>query len=1221
MQEAKYKVRKFGPITERRDYSVTKQSLPLFDILEVGKESFKLFIEERVKKCLKEIYPITSSKGDVSLQLSDPNNFIKWEFPFKGDEEGKEIKKCKAKGTNFSAKLHVQLKSEVTSSGIVEPSSVLLGEIPYMTSGGSFIINGSEKVIVSQLIRSPGAYFGLNVRNKQSSDLFNKLEILPRIGSWIEVSHKVTSSTLDTVKIKIDKSKNINLATFLGSFGLTKSAIHKLFGDSDLLNETLSRDKILSAYDEKENEERAKKENANLPEGAEKRFAHLELMNACQSELFSSLRKGDRSSTQAIRSLIPGMLFDKKRYSLSETGRYMLNLKLSVLDRIVNTYLAEDVKVANGKIYPKGTHIDHKIAKEIHDAMLSGDIHSKTIPSIDPKLVYFDLNVKNNEKNLEKRVKYVAIKVYPSKTWMLEKADKPVKVIGTDPKATEQHLILPDIIAAINYYFNLLDGIGQDDDPDSLTNKRIVSVGELLEGQLTIALAKLEKTTRERMGAKEATKVTPKNVTNNKLITNQMKTFFNSSKFSQFMDQINPLAEVSNKRRVTSLGPGGLNRDTAQFEVRDVHSTHYGRICPIETPEGQNIGLILNFATFAKVDDLGFLKTPYFKVNNGVVDYNDVRYLTASEEIGYSFAQSSVEVNEENRIVSPVLTIRRNYNYTIGTPNDIDFIEVSSKQIVSVAAAAIPFLENDDANRALMGSNMQRQAVPLIQSEAPLVATGIEADIAKFSSYNLTAKNEGTVVFVDGTKIKIEKPNGKIDQYSLRNFERSNQGTLIQQRPIVRAGDYVKEGDLLVDGTSFKDGEMALGKNVLVGFTTYKGYNFEDAVIINERLVKDDVFTSIHIEEHSIQFRNSRAGNDELTADIPHLSRAAGRHLDENGIVRVGSEVSPGDVLVGRTSPKGEENPTQEEKLLAAILGQRPLNVKDTSLKVKNGHGGTIIHTEILSRDQGDVLEEGVDKIVKVSVAQKRKIKVGDKMAGRHGNKGVISIVLPEEDMPYLEDGTPLDIMLNPQGVPSRMNIGQVLELHLGMAAKKLGVKFVTPSFDGVKKNDIEDALVEAGLDKTGKQVIIDPITGRKFDKPISVGVMYMLKLNHMVDDKMHARSIGPYSLITQQPLGGKSQNGGQRFGEMETWAIESYGAANVLQEILTYKSDDIAGRNELYTALVLDKKLPTAGLPESFNVLSYELKGLGMKLDIETEKFDEDGSMMQHLEGEDHNE
>ncbi|VEU74950.1 DNA-directed RNA polymerase subunit beta [Mycoplasmopsis citelli] len=1193
MSQQNYKIRKFGPKTIRRDYSVTKHSYPVEDILSTSKESFTLFIKKKIQEQLLEIYPIEAANKQVSLDYV--KNSLRLELPFKkSTSESEEIKKCKAKGINFSVKVYATLKREITGTGEVNTDEVLIGEIPYMTSGGSFIINGSEKVIVSQLIRSPGAYFGLNVRNKQSDDLFNKVEVLPRIGSWIEISHKTTSNTLDTVKVKIDKNKNVNLGTFLGSFGLGQDEIIKLFGKSELLEETIRKNKFIS------NGEISKEE----------------LIDLCQEELFRGLRKGDRISEESKKSLLPGILFDKKRYNLSVTGRYMLNNKLSVVDRITNTYLAQDVKTKSGEIlYHKNTLITINIAKEIAEGFKEGILALETIPGIDVEHVYHKL-IKNN-KNLGKRNKIAKIKVYPNKKWMLEKADEPVLVIGNDPRSTEAHLLISDIVAVVNYYFNLIEGIGQDDDPDALTNKRIVSVGELLEGQLSVALAKLEKTTRERMGAKAPEKVTGKNVTNNKLVTNQMKTFFNLSKLSQFMDQINPLSEVSNKRRVTSLGPGGLNRDTAQFEVRDVHSTHYGRICPIETPEGPNIGLILNYATFAKVNELGFLQTPYFRVKDGIVNYDEVVYLTAAEEIGYAFAQSSVKVDDNNKIITPTLTIRKDYNYVIGTPLDVDFIEVSSKQIVSLAATAIPFLENDDANRALMGSNMQRQAVPLLEAEAPYVATGIEADIAKYSSYNLTAKNAGEVVLVDGSRIHVKQEGGVTDRYFLRNFERSNQGTIIQQKPIVEVGQMVQKGDLLVDGSSFKDGEMALGKNVLVGFTTWNGYNFEDAIIISERLVKDDVYTSIHIEEQTIQFRSSRAGEDQLTRDdIPNVSKYSIRHLDEQGIVRVGSEVVAGDVLVGRISPKGEDNPTQEEKLLMAILQQRPQNVKDTSLKVKNGHNGTVIHVEVLSREKGDVLEDGIDKIVKVSVAQKRKIKVGDKMAGRHGNKGVISIVLPEEDMPYLEDGTPLDIMLNPQGVPSRMNIGQVLELHLGMAARKLGVKFVTPSFDGVKKKDIEDALVEAGLDKSGKQTLIDPITGRKFDKPISVGVMYMLKLNHMVDDKMHARSVGPYSLITQQPLGGKSQNGGQRFGEMETWAIESYGATNVLQEILTYKSDDISGRNALYSALVSDtKEIPSPGIPESFNVLSNELKGLGMKLELSQQDSNEEEKINQYLE------
>ncbi|MEA4115373.1 DNA-directed RNA polymerase subunit beta [Mycoplasma sp. 744] len=1181
-----YKIRKFGPITERRDYSTTKQTLNIPDFLATSKESFEWFKKVGIEESLREHYPIIASNGKLTLEYIHSSAYL--EMP-----TGKEydaVADARVKGINYAAKLYAKFKVTVTETGVEQTDTVFLGEIPLMTSGGSFIINGNEKVIVSQLIRSPGAYFGRGVRNKQSDDLFNKLEVIPRIGSWLEISHKVTTKNIDTVKIKIDKNKNVLLSTFLMALGLSNEDMINLFGNSAELNETIKRDRRL----------------ADNGETLETKIKN------CQEELFSIIRRGDRVTEESVTNLIPGILFNKKRYSLSQTGRYMLNKKLNLVDRISDTILAQFLVIKNDQdqileLEP-GTEINHKLALLIQKNFDNGFLATKDIPGIKTEIVYGKLVTGNNPvKNLKKMTKMISLLVYPNRKW-LDRGKEAVLVIGNDPKSTETHLIISDIIAAINYYFNLLNGIGNDDDPDSLTNKRIVAVGELVQNQLNVVLTRLEKTTRERMGAKEPEKVTPKNVTNNKLVSNQMKTFFNSSKLSQFMDQINPLAEISNERRITSLGPGGLNRDTAQFEVRDVHATHYGRICPIETPEGPNIGLILNFATYAKVNEYGFLQTPYYKVENGIVLYDQVEYLTAIDEINFYIAQSTVKVDENNKIIDEQITMRHNYTYVIGNPMQIDYIEVASNQMVSVAAGCIPFLENDDANRALMGSNMQRQAVPLLQTEAPYVATGLEAAIAKYSSANIIAKNDGVVEYVDGSKIKIRNTKGNIDTYSLKIFQRSNQDTVVHQRPIVKIGQTVSKGDLLVDGSSFKYGELALGKNLVVAFTTFKGYNYEDAIILNERLVKDDVLTSIHIEEHTIQFRTSRIGDDELTIDIPNVSKASIRHLDENGIVKLGSEVVPGDVLVGRVSPKGDDNPSQEEKLLSAVLGQRLTNVKDTSLKVKNGHGGTVIAVEVLNRDSNAQFEDGVDKIVKVSVAVKRKIRVGDKMSGRHGNKGVVSIILPEEDMPYLEDGTPVDVMLNPQGVPSRMNIGQILEIHLGMAAKSLDCKFVTPTFDGIKKEEIYNVIKEAKLPESGKQYLIDPITGEKFDNPVSVGVMYMLKLNHMVDDKMHARSVGPYSLITQQPLGGKSQNGGQRFGEMETWALESYGATNVLQEILTYKSDDINGRNKLYAALAADKPLPKSGIPESFNVLSYELKGLKMKFDLtyEEDKSDE---------------
>ncbi|WP_334199161.1 DNA-directed RNA polymerase subunit beta [Mycoplasma struthionis] len=837
------------------------------------------------------------------------------------------------------------------------------------------------------------------------------------------------------------------------------------------------------------------------------------------------------------------------------------------------------------------------MARKIHEEFKLGIIPMWNLPDINEYVYGNQLEQPGNEK-LASRLSVPSVWIYPTENDMIH--DQKVLVLGNDPTADENFLLIPDLIATISYYFNLLSKVGVDDDPDSLINKRIVTIGELLQNQFRVGLIKLEKNTRERISTKDIDKITPKNVTNNKPIFNQFKSFFNTSKLSQFMDQCNPLAEISNKRRITSLGPRGLNRDTAQFEVRDVHPTHFGRICPIETPEGPNIGLILNLASFSQIDKFGFIQSPYFRVRNRRVDFSEPVYLTAIEEAGFTFAQSTVNI-EDGVIVDERVMARKDNEFIEVSADDVDYLGVSSRQMTSIAASAIPFLENDDANRALMGSNMQRQAVPVLFPEAPLVATGVEADIAKYSSTNIRANRAGIVEYVDAEVIKIKpedaSKNSKLDLYHLRTFERSNQGTLIHQVPLVKKGQHIEAGDLLVDGPSMKNGEMALGKNVLVGFTTWHGYNYEDAVVLSERLVKDDVYTSIHIEEQTIQFRQSKAGEDWLTTDIPNVSNHAKRFLNENGIVRVGSEVTAGDILVGRTSPKGEENPTPEEKLMAAIFGQKTASRKDTSLKVKHGHNGTVVAVEVLSRESGDQLEDGIEIIVKVSIAQKRKIKVGDKMAGRHGNKGVVSIVLPVEEMPYLEDGTPLDIVLNPQGVPSRMNIGQVLELHLGLAAKKLNTKFVTPIFDGISHNQIKEILEEANIDASGKSVVYDGQTGQPFDHPISVGIMYYLKLYHMVDDKMHARSVGPYSLITQQPLGGKSQNGGQRFGEMETWAIESYGAANVLQELLTYKSDNIAGRNQLYNALARNTRLPKPGMPESFNVLSYELRSLGIKL------------------------
>lgn len=1164
-----YELKKFGPITERRDYSNTKHELEIQDFLVMQKESYEWLLKKGLEETFNEIYPIKSNNDKIIIDYIKKSVKIQ-----KPKNEYQAIQEAKQKGTTYNAKIFAKLRKTVTETGEIKEEEILFGEIPVMTSGASFIVNGSEKIIVSQLIRSSGAYYGLSVRNKQTDDLFNKLELLPKFGSWIEIFHRVTGNTVDSVKIKIDKQKSILLSVFLRAFGLTKETISKLFGNSENLQETLRKDK----YGDQ---------------------------NDCAEAIYQIIRKGDRITPESVANLLPNILFNERRYNLSRTGRYVINNKLKLSNRLVDTILAEDLiaddtnenYIKGQVIFKKGHKFTFQDSLLINQLYNDGILKYVIIPDIKADIVY-GKQLETNPK-LKNKIKMSMIKVYANEQ-KYKANEEPSLILGNDQTVTDTILVISDIIAAVSYYFNLLDGIGIDDDPDSLINKKITLVGELLQNQFKVGLTKVERNTKERMASKEIDKITPKNVTNNKPIYNQFKAFFNSSKLSQFMDQINPLGEISNKRRLTSLGPGGLNRETAQFEVRDVHPTHYGRICPIETPEGPNIGLILNLATYARINEYGFLTTPYYKVNNGVVDYSKPIYLTAAEELGFTFAQSTIDVNEKNEIISQNITVRKNHEFIIVSPKEVDYIDVASRQITSIAAAAIPFLENDDANRALMGSNMQRQAVTLIKSEAPIVGTGIEASVAKYSAGNIKARKNGEVVFVDSTKIKVKTlDSDEVIVYNLKQFEKSNQGTLVHQKPLVKLGDQVYENQLLTDGSSFENGEMALGKNLLVAFSTWNGYNYEDAIIINERLVKDDVLTSIHIEEQSIQFRTSKTGNDQLTAEIPNTSTVSKRFLDENGIVTIGSEVSDGDILVGRVSPKGEHNPTPEEKLMAAIFGSRDSNLLDTSLKVKHGQAGTVINVEILSRDQGDVLEDGVDKIVKVFIAQKRKIKVGDKLAGRHGNKGVISVILPEEDMPHLEDGTTVDIVLNPQGVPSRMNLGQILELHLGYAGKKLGTKFVSPSFDGVKIEDIQAALVEANLPKDGKQKLFNPITGEVIDNNVAVGVMYMLKLSHMVDDKMHARSVGPYSLITQQPLGGKSQNGGQRFGEMETWAIEAHGAPTILQELLTYKSDNIIGRNKLYNALATGNDLPTPSTPESFNVLAYELRGLGIKLEV----------------------
>ncbi|MCR8613110.1 MAG: DNA-directed RNA polymerase subunit beta [Mycoplasma sp.] len=1163
--------RKFGAGTTRQVFGKTHKSLEPTDLLKIQRDAFKKFLKEGIDNAFKDVFPIISPKGNIRVE------FISKRIE-KPKNEYQSIVEAKQKGKNYLAKLFAKVRIINDETGIVKKDEILFCEMPLMTNGCSFIINGSEKVIISQLERSPSVYFELNT--PKGDDLFHQATIIPNLGPRIQLKSKVRKfnttangkERIDSIKIYLDtvssrgkRAKSFLLTTFLRSLGLKEETIIELFGGNTLeLMETLKREKT-----------EIKTEDGSL------------------KHIYRSIRSGDRATSQFVADFYGNLFFNKKRYKLTKTGRAMLNRKLNLVERLVDTYLAEDLKTAEAGVvrFKKDTYITFELAKEIQAAYENKELSLSKISDIKPEVYGKQLE---ETKKLKHFRSAIIVKVYKNPS----EKDVVHTIIANDPTTKFEFLTVPDLIATISYYINILNGIGLEDDTDSLKNKRIKLVGELLENQLRIGLAKMESSVKEKMATKEVDKITPKFIINNKHVANSINSFFNTSQLSQFMDQINPLAEMSNKRRVTSLGPAGLKRETAPFETRDVHQTHYGRICPIETPEGQNIGLILNFALFSRINELGFIETPYFKVENGVVDYSEPVYLSAIDEENKLIAQSSTEI-ENGKITAKVIVARKNGDFLLVSPNEIQYLDVASNQLASVASSLIPFLENDDANRTLMGANMQRQAVPLIKAEAPVVATGMEEIIGKYAPTNIRSERDGVVSSVDSTQIIIKDDSGRSKTYRLRTFERSNQASLITQKPIVNIGDEIKEGQLLTDSSSFDNGELAIGKNVLVAFSTWNGYNYEDAIIVSERLVKDDVYTSIHIEEYKIEFRRNKVGNDELTTEIPNVSNYSKRFLDANGIVRIGSEVSAGDILVGRTTPKGEENLTPEEKLLSAIFSEKSKANKDTSLKVKHGQAGTVIDAEILSRENGDKLDDGIEQIVKIYIAQKRKIKVGDKMAGRHGNKGVISRVLPIEDMPHLEDGTPVDIMLNPLGVPSRMNIGQVLELHLGMAARGLNTKFVTPILDGAKVDEINEKMKEAGLPESGKLKLYNPISGDVFDNDVAIGVMYMLKLSHMVDDKVHARSVGPYSIITQQPLGGKSQNGGQRFGEMEVWAIEAYGAANVLREMLTYKSDDISGRNNLYNAITTNKKIPVPGIPESFNVLANELRGLSLKPEL----------------------
>ncbi|HHW69104.1 MAG TPA: DNA-directed RNA polymerase subunit beta [Tenericutes bacterium] len=1130
-----YTIIKMGDHRERRSYAKTKNAIELGNLLEIQKKSYEWFITEGIKEVFEDIFPVESFTGNLMLEFG--------EYVF--EEPRYSIKGCKERYATYATPLKVAARLFNQETGEVKEQDIYLGDMPVMTDGGTFIINGAERVIVSQLVRSPSVYFGREI-DKKNGKLNITSQIIPTRGTWLEYE----TDARDIVYVRIDRTRKVPLTTLLRAIGLSNDAdIIDLFGEDDYILRTIEKDA-----------------NKNTDEAL--------------IDIHSKLRPGEPSTLDSAKNQLISRFFDAFRYDLAKVGRYKFNKKLNITDRLLDCILAEDIKVSDKLTYKSGTVITKEILEELKPVFEAG---------------YGIKEVLVNEE-LDSYNKVQIVKVY-SKTH----PDKIINVIGNDQSIDAKRLTISDIYASVSYYLNLHDGIGNIDEIDHLSNRRVRQVGELLQNQFRIGISRIERVIRDRMSTQEITDVTPKSLINIRPLTASMKEFFGSSQLSQFMDQTNPVAELTNKRRLSSLGPGGLSRDRAGMEVRDVNPSHYGRLCPIESPEGPNIGLITSLASYARVNEYGFIMTPYRRVINKRLT-DEIVYMTADEELEYYISQATVKTNENGEIIETRVPVRYRGENIIIDVDQIDFIDVSPQQVVSITTQGIPFLEHDDGKRALMGANMQRQAIPLIKTEAPLVGTGVEAIAARDSGAVVIAKADGVVDYVDSKKI-IVKTMGGYDTYYLNGFERSNAGTCYHQIPIVRKGDKVTKDMVIADGPSTDMGEMALGKNVTVAFMNYNGYNYEDAIILNERLVSDDVYTSIHIEDYQIECRDTKLGPEEFTRDIPNVSEENRKNLDDNGIIRIGTEVKDDDILVGKVTPKGMAELTSEEKLLHAIFGEKTREVRDTSLRVPHGGGGIVHDVKIFTKEDTDELPAGVSKIVRVYIAQKRKISVGDKMAGRHGNKGVISLVLPKEDMPYLEDGTPVDILLNPLGVPSRMNIGQILEMHLGMAAKKLNIHVATPVFDGADRSEIIDALREANLDEDGKAVLYDGRTGEPFDNRVSVGVMYMIKLHHMVDDKLHARSTGPYSLVTQQPLGGKAQFGGQRFGEMEVWALYAYGAANVLQEMMTIKSDDVVGRVKVYEALVKGQEIPKSGIPESFRVLIKEFQALGLDITVLNEE------------------
>ena len=1164
----------------RMSFSKIKEIADVPNLIELQVDSYKWFIEEGLKEVFEDISPIEDYTGNLILEFVD----------YSLDDKPKyDIEECKDRDATYCAPLKVKVRLINKETGEIKEQEVFMGDFPLMTEKGTFVINGAERVIVSQLVRSPGVYYALE-RDKTGKKLISST-VIPNRGAWLEYE----TDSNDVISVRVDRTRKQPVTVLLRALGIgTDAEIIELLGEDERLAATLEKDNTKT-----------------VEEGL--------------IEIYKKLRPGEPPTVESASSLLNALFFDAKRYDLAKVGRYKFNKKLALCYRIMNKISAEDVvNPETGEVFVKaGEKISYEVAKNIQNA----GINVVTLLVEDEKVVkvignnfvdiksHVDFDI--DELDIKEKVHYPTLKEILEAYSDEEEIKEAIKFRMKE--LIPKHILLDDIIASINYQFNLFYDIGNIDDIDHLGNRRIRSVGELLQNQVRIGLSRMERVIKERMTVQDMEAITPQALVNIRPVSAAIKEFFGSSQLSQFMDQNNPLSELTHKRRLSALGPGGLSRERAGFEVRDVHHSHYGRMCPIETPEGPNIGLINSLSTYAKINEFGFIESPYRKVDKetGKVT-NEIHYLTADEEDLFIRAQANEPLEEDGTFVNKRVVCRtKNGAVELVPTHRVDYMDISPKQVVSIATAMIPFLENDDANRALMGANMQRQAVPLVRREAPVIGTGVEYRAAKDSGAVVVAKNSGIAERVTADEIIIKREDGVKDRYKLLKFKRSNAGTCINQAPIINTGDQIEKGDGIADGPATDLGEIALGRNMFVAFMTWEGYNYEDAILINEKLVKEDRLSTIHIEEYECEARDTKLGPEEITRDIPNVGESAIKNLDDRGIIRIGAEVDSGDILVGKVTPKGETELTAEERLLRAIFGEKAREVRDTSLKVPHGEGGIIVDVKVFTRENGDDLSPGVNELVRCYIAQKRKIKVGDKMAGRHGNKGVISRILPQEDMPFTEDGTPLDIVLNPQGIPSRMNIGQVLEVHLGLAAKALGWYVATSVFDGAKESDIRKALVQAGYPEDGKLTLYDGRTGETFDNRITVGYMYMLKLHHLVDDKLHARSTGPYSLVTQQPLGGKAQFGGQRFGEMEVWALEAYGAAHILQEILTVKSDDVVGRVRAYEAIVKGENIPEPGIPESFKVLIKELQSLCLDVKVLTEE-DQEIEVRESLDADD---